>query len=100
MAEQEELEDFLIHLPFITTLEFNLSKPRRRSDNELDYLPTQYLSEFIKSIGFDGVEFQSSLFSDGYNLAIFTPQKFECIKVEVFEIENIDLKEKKIQKPN
>ncbi len=96
LAEQEELEDFLIHLPFITTLETNLSKPRRRSDNELDYLPTQYLSEFIKSIGFDGVEFQSSLFSGGYNLAIFTPEKFECISVDVFEIENIDLKEKKV----
>jgi len=96
LAEQEELEDFLIHLPFITTLETNLSKPRRRSDNELDYLPTQYLSEFIKSIGFDGVEFQSSLFSGGYNLAIFTPDKFECISVDVFEIENIDLKEKKV----
>ncbi len=48
LAEQGELEDFLIHLPFITKLEQELSKPRRRSDNELDYLPTQYLSEFIK----------------------------------------------------
>ncbi len=96
LAEQEELEDFLIHLPFISTLENNLSKPKRRSDNELDYLPTQYLSEFIKSIGFDGVEFQSSLFPDGYNLAIFTPEKFECINVEVFEIENIYLEEKKV----
>lgn len=99
LAEQEELEDFLIHLPFITTLETNLSKPRRRSDNELDYLPTQYLSEFIKSKGFDGVEFQSSLYSEGYNLAIFTPDKFECINVEVFEIENVDLKEKKVTVP-
>lgn len=98
LAEQEELEDFLIHLPFITTLEMNLSKPRRRSDNELDYLPTQYLSEFIKSIGFDGVEFQSSLYSVGFNLAIFTPDKFECIDVQVFEIENIDLKEKVVKR--
>lgn len=96
LAEQEDIEDFLIHLPFIKTLEENLSKPRRRSDNELDYLPTQYLSEFIKSIGYDGVEFQSSLYSEGYNLAIFTPEKFECINIEVFEIENISLTEKKV----
>ncbi len=96
LAEQGELEDFLIHLPFITKLEQELSKPRRRSDNELDYLPTQYLSEFIKSIGFDGVEYQSSLYQKGYNLAIFNPDKFECIKVAVFEIENIDIKHKKI----
>lgn len=91
LAEQGELQDFLIYLPFIEKLEQELSKPRRRSDNELDYLPTQYLSEFIKSIGFDGVEFQSSLFPKGYNLAIFNPIKFECIKVEVIEIEKIDL---------
>lgn len=96
LAENEELEDFLIHLPFITKLEQELSKPRRRSDNELDYLPTQYLSEFIKSMDFDGVEFQSSLYPFGYNLAIFNPTKFECIKVAVYEIENIDLNHKKV----
>lgn len=97
LAEQGELEDFLIHLPFISKLEQELSKPRRRSDNELDYLPTQYLSEFIKSIGFDGVEFQSSLYPQGYNLAIFNAAKFECIKVEVFDIEKIDLTHKPIK---
>ncbi len=96
LAEMGELEDFLIHLPFISKLESELSKPRRRSDNELDYLPTQYLSEFIKSMGFDGVEFRSSLNPSGYNLAIFNPMKVECIKVEVFEIENIDLTHSKI----
>ena len=92
LAENEELEDFLIHLPFISKLETTLSKPRRRDDNELDYLPTQYLSEYIKSIGYDGVMFQSSLYSKGYNLAIFNPEKFECIKVYVYEIENIEFK--------
>ena len=96
LSEKGLLEDFLIHLPFITKLEEELSKPRRRNDKELDYLPTQYLSEFIKSIGFDGVEFQSSLYPQGYNLAIFNATKFECIKVEVFDIEKIDLTHKLI----
>ena len=92
LAESEELEDFLIHESFVKNLESHLSKPRRRSDNELDYLPTQYLCEFIKSIGFDGVEFQSSLYSKGYNLAIFKPEKFECINVKLCEVVNVDLK--------
>lgn len=96
LAEREELEDFLIHLPFISTIEENLAKPKRRSDNELDYLPTQYLSEFIKSIGFDGVEFQSSLYSNGYNIAIFNPNKFECIDVKVHEIKKIWLEHKNV----
>jgi len=91
LAENEELEDFLIYESFIKNLEMHLSKPKRRSDNELDYLPTQYLSEFIKYIGFDGVEFQSSLYSEGYNLAIFEPEKFECIGVKLCEVINIDL---------
>ncbi len=96
LAEQGELEDFLIHLPFITKLEKELSRTRRRNDNELDYLPTQYLSEFIKSIGFDGVEYLSSLYSSGYNLAIFNPKKLDCIKVRVYEIESINLKHKMV----
>jgi len=94
LAERDLLEDFLIHLPFIKKLEKELSRPRRRSDNELDYLPTQYLCEFIKSMGFDGVEFQSSLYSDGYNLAIFNTDKFECTNVKVCDIEYIELKHK------
>jgi hypothetical protein len=89
LAENEELEDFMIHLPFISKLEQELSKPNRRNDIELDYLPTQYLSEFIKSIGYDGVEYQSSLYSEGYNLAIFNVEKFECINVELHEISEI-----------
>lgn len=91
-AEQEAINDYLTYIPFIKTLQKELSLPIRRLDKEIDYLPTQYLSEFIKSIGFDGVEFQSSLYSVGYNLAIFNPDKFECVKTAIYEIENIDLK--------
>lgn len=90
-AEQEAIDDYLIYIPFIRTLQKELSLPIRRLDKEIDYLPTQYLSEFIKSIGFDGVEFQSSLYSNGYNLAIFQPEKFECLKVKVYEIKDIKL---------
>ncbi|OQX80665.1 MAG: hypothetical protein B6D61_01725 [Bacteroidetes bacterium 4484_249] len=94
--ENGSLEDFLIHQPFINKLELELSKPKRRSDTELDYLPTQYLSEFIKSIDFDGVEYQSSLYSKGYNLAIFSTHKIECIDVNVYEIEKLNLEFKEL----
>jgi hypothetical protein len=96
LAEQGELEDFLIHLPFTSKLEKELAKPRRRSDNELDYLPTQYLSEYIKAIGFDGVVYSSSLHSKGYNLAVFKSEKFKCISSKVYEIQNIEMKYEEI----
>lgn len=96
LAEQGVLQDFLKHLPFINKLEKELSKPRRRADNDLDYLPTQYLSEFVKSIGYDAIEYQSSLCSHGFNLAIFNPNKLKCISTEVYEIEDLGLIHKKL----
>ncbi len=95
-AEQEAISDYLTYIPFINTLQRELSLPIRKLDKEIDYLPTQYLSEFIKSIGYDGVEFQSSLDSKGYNLAVFNPDKFKCVKTSIYEIENIDLKHRKL----
>ena len=91
LAELESLEEVMIHGSFIDKLEQELSKPRRKSDSELDYLPTQYLSELIKSMGFDGIEFKSSLYSEGYNAAIFYPEKFKCLDVNVYDINKINL---------
>ena len=90
-AESETLDELIIHKSFIRKLEEELSKPRRRSDSELDYLPTQYLSELIKSMECDGIEFKSSLNKKGLNLVIFNPEKFRCIEVKLYDIEDIEL---------
>ncbi|HOE39067.1 MAG TPA: RES family NAD+ phosphorylase [Bacteroidales bacterium] len=95
LAELETLEEVMLHSAFIDKLEQELSKPRRRSDSELDYLPTQYISELIKSMGFDGIEFKSSLNQKGLNVVIFNPEKFKCTDVSVYEITNINLDFKK-----
>ena len=95
-SEIEEIEDYLIYVPFIQTLQKELSLPIRKRDQLLDYIPTQYISEFIKSLGFDGVEYQSSLNSEGYNIAIFNPSKLKCQKVDVYEIKSIAMTHGKI----
>lgn len=89
--DSDLLEEQIIHQPFINKLEEELAKPHRKSDSDLDYLPTQYISELIKSMGLDGIEFKSAQNPDGYNLAIFNPGKFECLSAEVFEITKLDL---------
>lgn len=98
LAELESLEEVMIHGSFIDKLEQELSKPRRRSDSELDYIPTQYISELIKSMGYDGIEFKSSLYENGVNIAIFNPEKFKCLDTKVYDITNIELKFKKMDK--
>lgn len=96
LADKDILKDFIVLYPFVSRLEKEISKPNRRADNELDYLPTQYISEFIKSQGFDGVKYKSSVNPNGYNLAIFNPSKFECIKSYVHEVENVKFEHRKI----
>ncbi len=85
------LEEYVKNKPFLDTLENDLAKPLRRQDNELDYLPTQYLCEYIKSLGYDGVEYGSSLHDEGINLVIFNDKKLECNSVEVHEISKIEI---------
>lgn len=89
-SEQDILEDVMLNISFIDNLEDELSKPRRRFDSELDYLPTQYISEFVKSIGFDGIEYKSSIAKGGFNIAIFNPEKFKCIKTKNYHINEIN----------
>lgn len=86
---EENLNEKLIYQPFLKSLEKDLSRPLRRYDTELDYLPTQYLCEYIKSIGYDGVEYGSAMIKGGINIAVFDDSNFECLTNEVFEIKNI-----------
>ena len=97
LAELEQLEEVLLHNSFIQKLEEELSRPKRKSDSDLEYLPTQYISELIKSMDIDGIEFRSSLHNDGYNLAIFDPNKFKALGVEVYDVSSIDIKFEKVK---
>ncbi|WP_439287803.1 RES family NAD+ phosphorylase [Lonepinella sp. BR2904] len=72
-----------------------MSKPRRYY-SELDYLPTQYVSEWIKSMGYDGIEFRSSLHKNGMNLTIFNPSKFLALDVAVYDIRDSQFQYKKL----
>ena len=42
--------------------------------NEKDYYPTQFLTEFIKEMGFEGIRFYSSYDSNSKNIVIFNTQ--------------------------
>jgi RES domain len=63
------------------------SKPN--NNEPLDYLPTQYISEYIKSIGFDGIKYNSSLYSGGKNYVIFNYKKCKAISSKLYELTDI-----------
>lgn len=93
----EDLEYYLKNQRYLKTLESELSKPLRRHDHKLDYLPTQYLCEFIKSIGNDAIEYGSSLNKGGINLAIFSDNKVELLKTTLHEVTSMNLKTKLVK---
>jgi hypothetical protein len=64
------------------------SKPTNNTD---DYIPTQVIAEYIKSLGYDAIRFNSSIHSGGVNLTIFNYEKCEVISSQDFRIENIKL---------
>ena len=70
-------------------MEDELSRPVRKQDVHLDYLPTQFLCEFVKSKEFDAIEYRSSMNADGYNLAIFNDDKLECVDAKFYSVRSL-----------
>lgn len=78
-------------------ISLDLSKPMRRYDSELEYVPTQFICEFIKNIvGADGIIFRSSVDPEGKNIVIFNQEIMKCIDVSKVKINTINLKYSKV----
>lgn len=83
---------FAVNIGIIRKIGDEVAKPMRRFDRSLDYVPTQYICDYIKHLGYDGIKFKSTLVSGGTNYAIFNEKKFDCVNVKVVQIGNIDYK--------
>lgn len=85
----DNISIYLLYKRLIFSLEADLRKPLRKGDSDLDYIPTQYLCEFIKSLGYDGIEYSSSLNSEGFNIALFDDKKVICEGTKVYDVNKI-----------
>ena len=62
----------------------NLSKPLRRYDyKDLEYVPTQFVCEYIKQSGFDGILYNSAVYHESKNLVLFDDNKVEFVDASV-----------------
>ena len=74
---------------------FNVIQQRFSEPNIGDtfrYLPTQYLGERIKHMGFDGLRFKSSLKNGGINVVLFDDKKCKAFRSDMIKVGNIELK--------
>lgn len=71
----------------------DLSKPMRRHSKKLEYLPTQFICEFINFFSSsEGIVFRSSVHEDGTNIVLFNSEKMQCKKVELVAISSLNVK--------
>ena len=66
----------------------DMSRPIRRHSSQIEYIPTQYICEYIRHIiGADGVQFKSSIRESGENIVLFNNlDKVKCTHVKLYEI--------------
>lgn len=55
----------------------------------VEYIPTQYIAEYIKNLGYDGILFRSSFVPDGTNVTIFHPGVAKAIASAPYKIDSI-----------
>jgi hypothetical protein len=76
-------------LPFLERLGEELTRPVIPLAAAIDYTPSQYLCEFIKNCGYDGVMYRSSVVLDGINLALFNPDRALPGAVAQYRVERV-----------
>ena len=90
LADASEIGQLRADLPFLERLGEELTRPVQPAGAAIDYIPSQYLCEFIKKSGFDGVIYRSSV-SDGINLALFNPKQAVGRNVRLYHVAKVSV---------
>lgn len=53
------------------------------------YIPTQYIAEYVKSLGFEAIRFNSSLHKSGKNVTIFNCENGKPISSNLYKVKDI-----------
>lgn len=96
MLYSSNIESLSANTKIFRDIANEIAKPLRRNDSALAYLPTQFITEFIKSNGYAGVAYTSTMRTEGINVAVFDESIFECVAVHTVEINNISYSYEKL----
>ncbi|MCM1012317.1 RES family NAD+ phosphorylase [Brevibacterium sp. XM4083] len=88
LENAEQIAAIRSGLPLLERLGEELTKPVQPSSAAFEYIPSQYLCEFIKNLGYQGVIYRSSV-SEGVNLALFFPELASPVGVNVVSVDRV-----------
>ncbi|MHB1479401.1 MAG: RES family NAD+ phosphorylase [Acidithiobacillus ferrooxidans] len=90
LADASAIGQMRADISFLERLGNELTRPVLPRSAGIDYIPSQYLCEFIKKRGYDGVVYRSSV-STGMNLALFNPAMVKGTVVTTYIISRVSV---------
>ena len=92
--------DFAINHEHLIKIDNEMAKGLKNGDHAVDYVATQYITDFVKSIEeknkdgenkkqYWGIIYNSTLHEKGYNLAIFYKEAFKCISAKPYQVKTV-----------
>lgn len=88
LENAEQIAALRAALPLLERLGDELTKPVQPRSAVFEYIPSQYLCEFIKKCGYQGVLYRSSV-SEGVNLALFSPELACPVATKVVHVNRV-----------
>lgn len=89
IINSEQIETTMSEIAFFKNLSSEMSKPISPHESYLEYIPTQFITEVIKSVGYKGMVFNSSL-SDGLNVVLFSQECIDIIRTDLYTVQSIN----------
>ncbi len=74
-----------------TEIDSAFSRPVTRSEDIIDYVPTQILAEAFRGHGYDGIVYSSNFGDHEYNVALFDIGAAEIINCGPYKIKSIEV---------
>lgn len=88
LADESKVALLRGDIGFLEMLGEELTRPVLPQAAAVDYTPSQYLCEFVKNCGFDGVRYRSSV-GDGVNVALFEPARGTATTVRMHRVTRV-----------
>jgi hypothetical protein len=88
--EERQLELLRGGIGFLEQLGNELTRPVLPQAAAIHYIPTQYLCEFIKKSGYNGVMYRSSV-GDGVNIALFEPSLANILSASQTKVSRVSV---------
>ena len=90
LADEDDIALLRGDIEFLEQLGKELTTPVLPNAAAIDYIPSQYLCEYIKKCQHSGVLYSSSI-SDGVNLALFNPALATVGDVTQYQVRSVDV---------